>query len=158
VIFFLFLASRSRWSALILLVLTATPRPVQKCSPLVGSTGKRDIKCTHLLKLIWLFVPERTAIPEVPVEPAVLGVGLGLEAVGSMNRSPAVVLMAKKRPYRENRNSRKVVRDGNQGKGTGVHRFPKARGLEGWYEDSQIVERSRRGTERQSRKKSKTIK
>lgn len=39
-----------------------------------------DINQTHLLKLIWPLGPVRTVIPEVPVEPAVLGAGLGLEA------------------------------------------------------------------------------
>ena len=58
---------------------------------------------THLLKLICPFAPARTAIPDVPVEPAVLGVGLGLGANGSwMILSPAV-LMAKRYPCREKR-------------------------------------------------------
>lgn len=42
----------------------------------------------------------RTVIPEVPVEPAVLGAGLGREVVESFGTSP-VVLMAKRYPSRD---------------------------------------------------------
>lgn len=55
---------------------------------------------THLRKLIWPLGPVRTVIPEVPVEPAVLGAGLGREVVESLVTSP-VVLMAKRYPFRE---------------------------------------------------------
>lgn len=40
------------------------------------------------------FGPPRTVMPEVPVEPAVLGAGLGREGVDS-GRLSAVVLMAR---------------------------------------------------------------
>ncbi|GAT25322.1 nuclear pore complex protein An-Nup82 [Aspergillus luchuensis] len=53
---------------------------------------------THLLKLICPFGPVRTVIPDVPVEPAVLGAGLVLEADGSVWFS--VVLMATRYPSR----------------------------------------------------------
>lgn len=50
----------------------STPR--QQCNH-----HHRQYKTTDLLKLIWPFGPVRTVIPEVPVEPAVLGAGEALE-------------------------------------------------------------------------------
>lgn len=57
------------------------PSPLTPRRPTASHNNSLDTtNQTHLLKLIWPLGPVRTVIPEVPVEPAVLGAGLGLEA------------------------------------------------------------------------------
>lgn len=64
---------------------TTTPRPGNNTTAPQHNTKPRNA-ITHLLKLICPFGPVRTVTLDVPVEPVVLGAGLGLGLSGRSRR------------------------------------------------------------------------
>lgn len=98
--------AQSRWPALC----TVLTNPASQNSRLQHHQGQKAKACaTHRRKLICPLGPVRMETPAVPVEPAVLGVGLGLEADGSMNFSPAVLIVGGY-PFRGARQERRRSR------------------------------------------------